>query len=735
MASSVLTAVAVTMALRLWQSDPGVPYVYFFDGLFHGAVVKSVVDHGWFLSNSSLGAPSGLSLHDFPMGGENLQYLMLKGLGLFSDNWAAVMNAYFLAGFALVATCAHVVFRQIGASRRTAIAMAVLFSVLPYHFVLGESQLFQSTYFAVPLGSFLVLDALGWNVWRAPFLSRAAVGQPRATLIRWAVRAGLVAVVASAGSYYAPFTMVLLIIGGVLGAMAGDRRAVVRALVVVAGLGLVLAANNVPTLRYQHEHGTNPEVAQRAPGESDLYALRVVDLFLPAKGHRLEPLARTRDRLERFWPVSPVWPTPQGPLGVAGATGLAVSLFAAAAAASGSRGRGPERTQLAQLGVLNAAALLVAVSSGFASLLALAGMTQLRVWSRMSVFIAFFALATLGLAMQWSAPRVLARVPADRLGARRARTLGAVLGTVALCVAVLDQTQPANIPDYAGIREVFSADRAFVHEIERHLPPGSAVFQLPVMSFPEAAATVDKLDYAPLRGYLHSRNLRWSYAAMRGRPADWAWTLEGRPAEAMLEGITAAGFTGLYVDRAGFLDSARGLEADLERLVGPPAAANSHGLVFWDLRDRAADQQRRLGRGGVARLRRLVLAPVAARWDTRVGAPLVTPPGDLRRAGPTGQPMTPDRPALSPVVLELTNPLPERRTLRVRLNVRAQGGVPDTIRVTGSGLTAVVPVGAESTPVEFELVVPPGRTPLRIASGAPIFFPGQVVVSDVEPRA
>lgn len=729
----VVTLAAVTVVLRLWQSDPGVPYVYFFDGLFHATTVKSVADHGWFLSNPDLGAPSGLHLHDFPMGGENLQFAMIKVLTLFSDDWAVVMNAYFLAGFALIAACAHAVFRQIGASRWTAPAMAILFSLLPYHFVLGESQLFQSTYVAVPLGAFLVFDAMGWDVWRAPFLARASAGRRHASVVRWVVRGALVGVVASAGSYYAPFTMVLVAFASVLALLAGTRRAAVRAMVVVVGLGLVLTANVAPSLLYRIEHGRNAEVANRAPGESDLYALRLVDLFLPATAHRLEPLARVKVRLDSFWPVSPVWPAPQSPLGLAGATGLALSLAAVVTATRSRRRNDPGRVRLAQLGTLNLVAILVAVSTGFSSLLALAGVTQVRVWSRMSVFIAFFALAALGLVVQSSVPRLLALGPVRRLGPAGGRALG-VLAGVGVCMAVLDQTQPAVVPNYAGIGAVFGDDRAFVEEIERRMPPGAAVFQLPIATFPEGGAVAGMTDYSLFRGYLHSRDLRWSYGAMRGRPADWARGLEGRPAQAVLDAATAAGFVGLYVDRAGFIDGGRKLEAELRQLVGPPAVVNAHGLAFWDLRERAVAQRRQLGPERLAALRRLVLAPVVPRWARHFGTPLATSSAD-RPAGPTGQPVAAERPARSPAVLELVNPLPEPRPVRVRLIVRAQGWVSGTIRIIGPDGAAGVQVGAEAQPVELDVVLPPGRTGLRIASATPYFFASQLMVVDTDPAA
>ncbi len=74
----------------------------------------------------------------------------------------------------------------------------------------------------------------------------------------------------------------------------------------------------------------------------------------------------------------------------------------------------------------------------------------------------------------------------------------------------------------------------------------------------------EMMDYNPLRPYLHSATLRWSYGAMRGRPADlWYRRVAGRDAAAMVEQLAGADFAGIYVDRLGYAD--RGVELELER--------------------------------------------------------------------------------------------------------------------------------------------------------------------------
>jgi len=703
------TLTGAAFVLRLWRADWRVPFIYSFDGFFDGMLIKGVLDHGWYLRNPALGAPFGLRFEDFPLGGDNLQFVVIKALGLFSDDWALVMNVYFLLSFVLISAATYVVARQLGVGRAPALVVATLFSFLPYHFAVGE--LLQSTYFAVPLGAFLLLDALGWEVWGPPFLSRAGAGRGR-----WVVRAVLAAVVASSGSYYALFTMIFVAVAAGLALLAHrDRRAVLRAAVVIAVLGAVFAVHALPTVLYRQQHGTNTQVSVRLPGESDTYALHIVDLFLPALNHRVPVLADVKEELNRWWPTSPIFPAPHVPLGLAGAAGLALSLLAALAVAlrpdrqvEGS----PTRLLVARLGVLNIVAVLFGAATGFSAVLALAGLTQIRVWSRVSIFIGFFSLVALALTAQRFRPP--------------SRAAGAAVVAVTVLLGLLDQTQTRLVPPYESNRAVFTSDRRFVAEIERRLPPGSAVFQLPLASFPERPPIVGMLDYQLMRGYLHSRQSRWSYPAMRGRPDDWAWSMGGRSVESMLADISAAGFAGLYVDRAGFADRAAGLDREATRLVGSAPLVSDDGmLLFWDLRPVADRQLAALGAAAVDARGDLVVHPVTREWKTGFHPPVPDPAyagfGDhLYYPEIPGQLTVSARWAQSPATLELTNPLPSPRPVVLRFRAGAAGAENGTLVVSvPGGADVTVGVSREPRPVEVRTVLPPGTSQIGIASSLP----------------
>src|SRR5205085_11717477 len=157
--TALLALAAAAWVLRLWRGDLAVPFSYQFDALQHAMFVKGILDHGWYVVNDSLGAPFGQQLYDFPQNGDNLQLLIIKGLGLFSGNFAVVLNLYFLLTFPLIALAAYVVLRRLGASPAVAAVCAVLYALLPYHFARRELHLFLSGYFAVPLGAYLVLSS------------------------------------------------------------------------------------------------------------------------------------------------------------------------------------------------------------------------------------------------------------------------------------------------------------------------------------------------------------------------------------------------------------------------------------------------------------------------------------------------------------------------------------------------------------------------------------------------
>ena len=546
------------LVLQPWRVSLGVPYLYRGDSTLYQASVKGVLDHGWYWHNGSLGAPGQAQLFDFPsLCGDPLNVLVFKFLGLFTDDSAVVMNVFFLLTFPAVGLAAYLVLRRLTLSVPVAIACSILYALLPYHFTRGEGHLLLSAYYAVPLGAYLVLSVLG---------DRVLFAGRRVTLGTVALCA--VIAFASASYYYSAFTVVLVASAAVLRAIAlRSRRPLLQGggvVAVIVGLSLLTL---LPSFAYWAANGTNPAVAHRSAFESELYGLKLAQLVLPIEDHRIGPLSRARETYDGWFPRTEA--SFDTPLGIVAAIGF-VGLLGLCLVQLVAPGRPLAPTLYGNAAIASLLALLFAWAGGFAVFVALVD-PQVRSWNRLSVFIAFFALLAVGLVL-------------DRLLGRVGSIAGAVLLCGVLAVGVLDQTSTAYEPHYDALAADYRSDGDFVRAVESRVPRGSMILQLPFMAFPEAPELHAMADYDPLRGYLHSRNLRWSYGRIKGRGENRSATIAAEKVPDLVRDAKAAGFAGIYVDRFGYADGASRIEQQLTGEAGKPPLVSPNGrLSFFQL--------------------------------------------------------------------------------------------------------------------------------------------------------
>ncbi len=614
-----LSLVAAVWTLRLWRGDLQLPFSYENDGQFYAVLVKEVI-HGWYFVNPRMGAPFGSELLDFPQGGDQLTFVIIKALGLFSTDWALVMNLFFLLTFPLVAVSAFAVMRQLSVSAPAATVCAGLFTLLPYHFWQGEFHLVLSAYWAVPLGCYLVIATYR----EEPLFARRA-GRRRG-ILAWASRRSLATlaiccVVGSGNLYYAAFTIVLVAFAAaVVALIRRSLRPLVGGIVSVAAILAVLAINISPTLVYRASHGTDSQAFLRTPGQSKEGSLKPGNLVLPLTGHRIAALGRVRQSYSGPLAV-PEFATSEGEsatlgfLATAGLVWLTVVLFTAIA---GFGRRWDPGGTFRPLAAAAASSFMFATVGGIS--IAYLVTPEIRQWTRLSVFIGFFALLAVALLLDRARARLRRRERGGQL-------LGALLLLTIGLLAFLDQTSSEFIPPYRQLALHFNSDQAFTAAIERRLPPGSAVFELPYMPWPEPGFVNRMTSFDPARGYLHSTDLRWSYGGMRGRPADWQAQLVGEPASVLAAAAAvAADFDGIYIDRLGYKGSdADRLEAQLTSLLRVrPMISRDGRLSFFDIRPYATRLRATLGASRMRLLREAVLYPV--RLDAGPGTRTPPPP-------------------------------------------------------------------------------------------------------------
>jgi phosphoglycerol transferase len=691
------SAAATVPLLRLWRADLRVPFVYEGDGLLIQALVKEVL-HGWYFTNGALGAPFGQELYDYPFANANtLDVLILKAIGLFTSSAPLVLNLYFLLTFALCALTAFAVLRKLGVSGPSATACSILFSLLPAHFLRGEAHLFLSSYFGVPLGAYLALAVLAHR----PLFRRDRGRRP--VLAGTASTLALCLVVGSTSLYYAAFTIVLVASAGILAALARrELRALLPAAGVCASIGLVLLVQLSPTLVYRFRHGTDPYVAQRAPGETERLSLKITDLVLPIDHHRLAPLAHLKESYTTQTPLTVEFGQSLGTVATVGFVALLLAVLLGAARAGTGR---PNRLMI-DAGLLTVVALLFGTIGGLATLISYTITPGLHAWNRIAIFIGFFSLLAVGLLLD----------SVRAAGRTRVRHAFVPMAAAVLVLGVLDQTSDAFVPDYGLLKDQTASDAAFVGAIERRLPRGAAVFQLPYLSFPEAPSvttpegrpTPPLMDYDLFRGYLHSADLRWSYGSIRGRPADWAFALFETPPRLIATAVAAIGFEGIYVDRFGYPDSGASLERGLRAVLHErPLVSRDARLSFFGLTRFRQSVQARLGTDELRSLQAATLAPIRGAWGggfwSEEGSGSHTWRWSKRRTAS----------------IVLSNPSPDARTIEFAASVATGLAVPTYVRVAyPDGTSVAVSAGAAPLPISRSFRVPPGRSSIRFFTTA-----------------
>ncbi|HSB88227.1 MAG TPA: hypothetical protein VLD86_18070, partial [Ilumatobacteraceae bacterium] len=606
------TVGAVAVHLRSWRAAWREPWTRGGDADFYLMLARGLGDHGSYLHNSHMGWPFGQNLADLPHGSDNLHLLVLRVLAVITGGPASAVNVFFIGTFAAVAFTSHLVLRRFGCSRVASGAGAFVYAFAPYHFLRGEGHLLLSGYEMVPVGVLLAFALLDDP---APLLrTDGRRGFDMRSRRTWLVVVAAIAL-ASTGPYYFVFSMMLIVLAGSFHALTVRKWRPILSAALIVGVGVVAFAVNVsPSLLNVLRHGRNTMVAHRSPFETQIYGLKIFQLFVPREGHRIDVLDRAAKRSlghEDFYTAES-----GQQLGLLGALSLVMILLVGARRLAGRRGgrSGDDSDELvaSRLALLVVSCMLIGASGGISFLVSAAGLREIRAWNRISVVIAFFTVIGLAIAID-RAGRWLRHRYASRPG--RARRAPIALAALVVVIAFLDQGGK-DAPAYAAIHAQYTSDSAFFALVHDRLGAGAAVFNLPYQPFPEAHLRNGVGEFDEAVGYIYEPTLNWSFGAMRGRVPDYQAVLETQPTVDWMTSVASVGFSGIVLDRLGYTASDLALEeSQIGELAGPAIVSADGHYSFYDLRAFATDVRERLGKAGVearaARTLALHSAPTA----------------------------------------------------------------------------------------------------------------------------
>lgn len=537
---ATITICVFVLYLNLRGADLTIPLIYAGDGILNLTWIKSTLENGWYLHNTNLGAPNWQDMQDFPMS-EGFNFLIIKFFGLFTDNASIVINFFYLFTYPLTIVTSLIFMRQMKFKVPVAMLGSVVFTFLPYHYLRGEAHLFLSGYYMIPL---ITLVAL-W-VWEKEFDCK-----------KWVSSILIIIVVGSSGIYYAFYTCaILILIGIVVSFNKKSIRPIFTPTILVSIVLIVGLINISPSIIYSIQNGANPEGVKRSYIESEIYGLKITNLILPVNNHRISLLASIKEKYNSIAPLNNE--NSSASLGLFGSLGFILLLF--------SFFFKHENKDLNRLSLLNLSTLVLTSIGGLGTVIAMFLTSEIRGYNRFSVFIAFYSIMALCIFLnKWKSKKAFLCL------------------IVILIAAIFDQTSTNFNPQNDYMRSEFISDSKIVSTIQTIVPPSSMIFQLPYMKFPENGPINNMGDYDQAKPYIHSKGLKWSYGAMKGRNQDlWTRFVSEKPSEAMLKDISLAGFNGIYIDKSGYKDNGDKLIKELKDIlkVEPIESTNGRQIFF-----------------------------------------------------------------------------------------------------------------------------------------------------------
>ncbi len=418
-------------------------------------------------------------------------------------------------------------------------------------------------------------------------------------------------------------------------------------------------------------------------------------MLLPLKEHRLSLFSNFQDRYMAGG-RRPTAESPSVPIGMLASIGFTwlVGRFL------WRRHDRVERIEDA-LAYLCCVAVLLGTLGGLGAMFSFYASPMIRAYNRISIFIACFGLFALAL--------FVGRLIRRRITSRRLLGIYFVGSVSLLVLGALDQTVPWFVPAYGQCKDEYTSDAEFGRRMEAALPEGTMIWQLPYVGFPENPPVEQMNDYDLTRPYLHTRTLRFSYGAMRGREASlYQSEIASRPLPQAIRTLAFSGFAAIYIDRAGYTDHGVALEKELARLLGvEPLVSRNERHVCFDMSKYIGELRRSYSDAEWDDLHYKALHPVLLAWSYFGGEVKDARLGVYRACGHRAQ-------------VDVINLQSQPRPCVLKMACSCGVDTPAKLTIDGAGIHEEFMLTRKLQPIELKLRVNPGKHAVRFRFDGPL---------------
>jgi len=501
---------------------------------------------------SRLSAPYQAAWSDVPIV-EKWEYYLPGVLARFVGLFAAA-NASIMAAQVLACLCFYLVARLMNCKWWWAFAGGLVFGFSQFAMARSLHHMNVTHFWYVP---FCVLIA-DWT-------TRNEMGDSRGQRYAFALFASFY--MGTLNPYYTNMFLQLVLLGAFYQYFRQGWKPVLQAAGIVGASALGFLVMNLDTFAYHLKHGSNPGGLVRPYIWLELSALKFVDMLVPPPDH---PLFGWMGQAYYGLPGKAgmvAFPCEVPPSCYLGLLGLGCLLWLAIVSvrrlvAEPGRNLPVEAWQVLWI-------LAYSAVGGLNCLAGVLGVNLFRSSTRYCIFIL----------------PILLLFAIKRLSKKRMDIeVGIAAAGICALVALWDQTPPVAEAEAAitEVATVVDSDREFAQKIEARLPKGAMVFQIPIMEYPESPAP-GMPSYDHFRPYLHSKDLRFSFGGIKGRPwLEWQKDLgqQKHSFQDIVRAVESYGFAAVYVSRNGFQDKGEAILQAFKQLGYTEVIENKLGDLF-----------------------------------------------------------------------------------------------------------------------------------------------------------
>lgn len=578
--TGILALLVTIVIYELWNFDFTMPLCYTGDSCSSLNVAQNIIDGGWIYVNNRI-APLGAAYYTGAIG-FILHAAILWVICIFTNSAAVAVNIFYLLCFSLIAMSAFVTLRMMKITKFVSLIGGILYTQLPYHYMRSEGHLWLSAYYMVPFACLVIYYLIS--------------GQLENIKNYKGVICILISVFMGCSDiYYSAFYLELCVCATVLHILRTKKiKSLCSFICIVASTGISLLATIFPMIFYTLTSEEEIPLANRAYGDVDIFGLKWIYLILPIQNHRIPVLSDFRKFCDKNFPNN----NENGfvSLGVLLSFALIIAIFAVFV-------RQKEYNLLTLMGILIIVSIFLSGVGSLSTLVAALLTTSIRSCNRISIFIAMFADISLCYLLDYGKSRVIS------LG--RKRYVLPVLGSLILCFGVWDVTSGdyAVYTSYDSFEHEWTesrdeeearvkSDRSFFGEIQSQMNDDAMVLQLPIVSdtiyssFPNGVAGTWTNFYP-----FFYTNLKWSHGDIKGGKTDkWLSRVKNLPLDRLIDVAVHVGFTGLYIDPAGYEEAElKDVVSVIKEKTGSTALRSEVGkLYFFDIQQYAQQMKKQV---------------------------------------------------------------------------------------------------------------------------------------------